>query len=174
MDDAEALTAILQDPEIAWWNYSVSFPFTRDDAIDYLQQRLAADDTGMSFGWAVEERASGELVGNVDLDFVPAYHRGEIGYWIGSAFRGKGYATEAASRVISWGFESAGLYRIQATYLTGNDESAAVHQKIGMRPEATLRGFGVRDGERFDIHMAAVLRDDSAWHRSLNQRLHSG
>jgi ribosomal-protein-alanine N-acetyltransferase len=110
------------------------------------------------------EKAPDRLAGTFGLhDVQPDRGRAELGYWIGESFRGKGYTTEAARRVLSWAFEVADFERIQATYMPGNDASAGVMRNIGMQPEGLLRGYGFKNGEHFDLYLQAVLKGDSTW-----------
>jgi RimJ/RimL family protein N-acetyltransferase len=164
LDDAEELTAQLQDPVIARWTNSIPWPYSIDDARTYLTTRAAADETGESFVWAMVEKAPERLAGTIGLhDVQPDRGRAELGYWIGESFRGMGYTTEAARRVLSWAFEVADFERIQATYMPGNDASAGVMRNIGMQPEGLLRGYGFKNGEHFDLYLQAVLKGDSTW-----------
>jgi RimJ/RimL family protein N-acetyltransferase len=164
LDDAEELTAQLQDPVIARWTNSIPWPYSIDDARTYLSTRAAADETGESFVWAMVEKATERLAGTIGLhDVQPDRGSAELGYWIGESFRGKGYTTEAARRVLSWAFEVVDFERIQATYRPGNDASAGVMRNIGMQPEGLLRGYGFKNGEHFDLYLQAVLKGDSTW-----------
>jgi RimJ/RimL family protein N-acetyltransferase len=63
----------------------------------------------MGFGyWAVEERISGDFVGEVGLadfkrDIDSSMKSGpEIGFALATRFHGKGYATESARAALSW------------------------------------------------------------------------
>lgn len=164
LEDAEAITALLQDPAIARWTNSIPWPYSLDDARAYLSTRSDADATGDSFVWAMVEKKSDAFAGTIGLhDVRPDRGRAELGYWIGQPFREKGYTTEAARRVLSWAFEVARFERIQATYMPGNDASAGVMRRIGMQPEGLLRRYGFKNGEHFDLYLQAVLNDDSTW-----------
>lgn len=164
LEDAEAITALLQDPAIARWTNSIPWPYSLDDARAYLSTRSDADATGDSFVWAMVEKKSDAFAGTIGLhDVHPDRGRAELGYWIGQPFREKGYTTEAARRVLSWAFEVARFERIQATYMPGNDASAGVMRRIGMQPEGLLRRYGFKNGEHFDLYLQAVLNDDSTW-----------
>jgi RimJ/RimL family protein N-acetyltransferase len=163
-DDAEQITNLLQDATIARWTNSIPWPYSIDDARAYLSTRAEADAKGESFVWAIVEKESGTFVGTIGLHDVDVDRaRAELGYWIGKPFRSRGYTTEAARRVLSWAFEIAGFYRIQATYMPGNDASAGVMRNIGMQPEGLLRGFGFKNGAHFDLSLQAVLKSDSTW-----------
>ena len=164
LEDAEQITSLLQDPTIARWTNSIPWPYSIDDAGSYLSTRAEADAKGDSFVWAIVEKREGLLAGTIGFHDVHADRgRAELGYWIGEPFRGKGFTTEAARRVVSWAFEGAGFERIQATYMPGNDASAGVMRNIGMQPEGLLRGYGFKNGEHLDLYLQAVLKGDATW-----------
>lgn len=164
LDDAEQVTALLQDPEIHRWTASIPFPYTIEHAKEFLGKCAENDVTGESFVWAITNREDGQIMGAMGLhDVSRELERAELGYWMGRDFRGNGYATEAARRVVSWCFEVGEFHRIQATYFPGNQASAGVMQNIGMREEGLLRGFGFKNGEHIDVYLRAVLRDDPFW-----------
>ena len=162
--DAERLTELLQSPEIARWTLSIPHPYRLEDAVSFLEKRRTADEERTDFGWGIEVTATCELIGAVGLkDPNWQFGRAEIGYWIGESYWGKGYATEAAHRVVRWAFESGGLYRVQATYAPGNQRSAKVLRNVGMQPEGLLRGYTQKNGQRLDLELCAVLRTDPMW-----------
>ena len=79
---------------------------------------------------------------------------------LGKPFWGCGYASEAGSAAVRFGFESLGLNRIYAFHMARNLASGKVLQKLGMQPEGVLRQR-VRKWGRFEDVMAyAVLRSD--------------
>jgi [ribosomal protein S5]-alanine N-acetyltransferase len=59
-----------------------------------------------------------------------------------------------------YGFETLGLHRIFASYVTGNVASARVLQKIGMRSEGCLRGHNLKWGEFLDIELYGMVASD--------------
>lgn len=170
MEDAERLTELLQDPEIHRWTSAIPFPYTLAHAQDFLEQRAIEDAAGTSFVWAICLADGGEVIGAMGLHEVqPAHSKAELGYWIGEAFRGQGYATEAARRVIAWCFEVGEFHRIQATHFPGNQGSARVMRSIGMQQEGYLRGYGFKNGEPIDVYLHAILRTDPSWVTSVDQ-----
>ena len=46
LDDAEQITALLQEPTIARWTNSIPWPYSIDDARSYLSTRAEADAKG--------------------------------------------------------------------------------------------------------------------------------
>lgn len=169
-DDAEQLTALLQDLEIHRWTGSIPYPYSIDDAHEFIEIRAKADEDGSTFGWAITQKNSGELIGSIGLhDVQPEAGRAELGYWLGEPYRGSGYTTEAARRVVSWSFEVLDLYRIQATFLPGNGASASVIRNIGMQEEGLMRGYGLKNGERIDLYIYSVLQIDPTWVATADQ-----
>lgn len=59
----------------------------------------------------------------------------EIGWRLPQRHWGQGLASEAAARVLRYGFETVGLARVVAAIDAANHASRRVASKIGMRPE---------------------------------------
>ncbi|RIJ70581.1 N-acetyltransferase [Nakamurella silvestris] len=72
-----------------------------------------------------------------------------IGYWVDSTLAGKGVATSAVALALAYGFNEAGLHRIEATIAPENLASHAVVRHLGFRHEGLLHRY-------LDI--------DNAWH----------
>jgi RimJ/RimL family protein N-acetyltransferase len=90
--------------------------------------------------WAVEHGASGELVGFAGLvvptfeaHFTPAV---EVGWRLGQAHWGNGYATEAARGAIRFAFEQAELDEIVSFASPENTRSTQVMERLGMTHKA--------------------------------------
>lgn len=58
-------------------------------------------------------------------------NEGEIGYWIGVPFWGKGYIPEATAAVLQYAFEVLKLKTIWCGYYEGNKNSRRVQEKCG-------------------------------------------
>ena len=81
--------------------------------------------------FAIRLKSSEELIGII-LYFDEESGVCEIGYGIGSAYWGHGYATEAAKRFIRFLHEEKGIKKVTASFFTGNDASKHVMEKCGM------------------------------------------
>lgn len=90
---------------------------------------------GHSF-WAVERRADGVLLGYCGLVLPPAgtpvAGEPEIGWGLGSAHWGRGYAQEAARAVLGWGWANTDAPRIVAITSVGNVASRRLMLGLGM------------------------------------------
>jgi RimJ/RimL family protein N-acetyltransferase len=114
------------------------FPSTLDRvAADATVDRIRAHWEQHGWGlWAAELRATGEFVGFLGL-LVPRYPLPgdpgvEVGWRLGRAHWGHGYATEGARAALELGFGSLELPEIVAVTALGNVRSRAVMERIGL------------------------------------------
>lgn len=85
--------------------------------------------------WAVEVQATREFIGFAGLDRVDdgmPFTGVEIGWRLARSAWGHGYATEAALKVLDYGFETLELPEILAVTTATNLRSQAVMRRIGM------------------------------------------
>ena len=81
--------------------------------------------------FAIRLKETGKLIGII-LYFDETDGVCEIGYGIGSQHWGKGYATEAVARFLTYLFDERSMKTVTASYFTGNDASRRVMEKCGM------------------------------------------
>jgi RimJ/RimL family protein N-acetyltransferase len=83
--------------------------------------------------WALESRATGELVGRAGFLDPPDWPGFELGWVLGRAHWGRGYATEAARRALAHAFDALGRERVISLIRPGNAASIRVAERIGER-----------------------------------------
>ena len=96
--------------------------------------------------WALELRASGELVGRAGLFHPPDWPGLEIGWTVARPHWGNGYAGEAARATMAWARAELGAVHLISLIADGNRRSQRVAEKLGMEQEgrARVRGFDLR------------------------------
>ncbi len=68
-------------------------------------------------------------------DFLPEVLPAvEVGWRLGSPFWGHGYATEAATAALDWGFDQLGLASVLAIFEPDNVASGRVMDRLGFAP----------------------------------------
>jgi len=82
---------------------------------------------------------------------------GEIGYWIGQEFWGKGIGTWIVSELVRTAFHELNLYRLYAEVFEKNTASARILEKNGFAKEATLKNAIVKDGTRQNLNIYSIL-----------------
>jgi len=112
--------------------------------------------------YAIEEKASNKVIGQ--LIYHPWFmkHTYEIGWIIHPSFQSMGFASEAAKAVLDYGFQIRKLHRIIATCQPDNPASWKVAEKIGMRREGFFQQCIYKeDGTWWDEYFYAIL--ESEW-----------
>lgn len=100
----------------------------------------------------------GEPIGHAWLLRIDEWaRRGELGYWVAPEHQGEGYGSEAAGRLVEYGFDELDLHRITARVYEGNEPSARILEGLEFEPEGTLREHGYADGERRDCDLYGLL-----------------
>ncbi|MEV4003536.1 GNAT family N-acetyltransferase [Actinomadura sp. NPDC049753] len=160
--DLEGLYAYQSLPEVARFLYWE--PRSLEESRSFLKQKMSASTVEKEGAWlvlAVEWRETGELIGEVNLQWRSREHRqGEIGYIFNPAYHGKGFATEAAEVVLRLGFEGLDLHRVCGRLDGRNAASARVLERLGMRREAHLVQNEIVKGEWSDEVVYAMLRHE--------------
>ena len=132
-EDRDAFAALNADPVVM---EHFPEPLTRErsdlmlDTID-----TALETTGFGI-WAVEELRSGALIGFAGLakvgflaHFTPAV---EVGWRLTPSAWGQGFATEAATAALDYGFATIRLAEVVSFTTTTNERSIAVMKRLAM------------------------------------------
>lgn len=106
---------------------------------------------------AVVRKSDGRLIGNCSMTNVkPGSYNSFIGWHYGHAFRGNGYATEAASELLRIGFERHSIGEIFGDCFVGNLASIRIFEKLGMRSRLNYGLFNVIRGWTYGEHNPSV------------------
>ena len=136
-EDAEAIAATVQaslDTLMPWMHWATP-DYDANAAREWLTN---GQDPGVhSFTIRL---ADGTHIGGCGLQHLDApNHCIELGYWIGSAYTGSGYATRASRLVIAHAFEALDVHRVTILVSVHNERSQRVAGRLAGPPEATLR-----------------------------------
>jgi ribosomal-protein-alanine N-acetyltransferase len=124
-------------------------------------QAFIAENQPNSAALAAVLTSEERLIGH--LTFHPWYAPRiyEIGWVFHPQHHGQGYATESATALFAFGFETLGLHRIIATCQPENVASWRVMEKLGMVREAHFRKvFTVDETTWLDEYLYAILEEE--------------
>jgi RimJ/RimL family protein N-acetyltransferase/uncharacterized protein YndB with AHSA1/START domain len=140
-DDAAFIVELLNDP--GWLRFIGDRQVrTHDDARAYLRKGgVAQAKHGFSLS-AVVRTSDGALMGMCGLIRREGLDDVDLGYAFLPAYRGQGYAREAAAAWLACGFARFGLKRIVAITTVDNVASGRLLEAIGMRFEKRMRVAG--------------------------------
>lgn len=112
---------------------------TVEDARGYIESGPMKLYERLGFGlYLVELRGDGTPLGLCGLIKRDSLEDVDIGFAFLPAFRGRGYALEAAIGVRDYAFEVLGLERLVAITAPENDKSASLLEHLGFAYERTM------------------------------------
>lgn len=137
--DAEDLYRYASHPDvgpIAGWPVHTSVENSRE----IIREVLSATET-----YAVVLKENGHPVGSIGLMIGETSNiglpktEGEIGYWIGVPYWGRGLIPEAVREILRHGFVDLNLSKIWCGYFDGNQKSKRVQEKCGFHYHHTSK-----------------------------------
>lgn len=154
-DDLEALVRHANNRNV-WVTLRDRFPYpyTEEAGRAWLASS-ASQDPPTALAIVVDGEAAG------GLGIIPGSdvnrHTGEIGYWLGEAYWGRGIATAAVSHFVPWAARTFGLVRVFADVFETNPASMRVLEKCGFAREGVLRKHACKDGRYLDQIIYGVV-----------------
>ena len=113
------------------------------------------------YNFYIFERNDGRFVGNCGINEIDSFRRiGNVGYWIRSSRQGSGYATEAATAVARFGFETLEMMRLEIVAAAGNMPSRRVAAKVGAQCEGLARNRLRVHGVQHDAYVFSLIPGD--------------
>lgn len=83
-----------------------------------------------------------------------------IGYWLGEAYEGRGLITRAVSALLDTLFNEYDIARAIIDTSVMNKRSRSVAERLGFTHEGTMRGAQAYPGERRDLVVYGLLREE--------------
>ncbi|MCH8551412.1 MAG: GNAT family N-acetyltransferase [Natronospirillum sp.] len=151
--DIPLLVEYLNNPRVTQYlTSSIPQPYSLDDAT-----------------WWVEEGSKEGIVKAVDYDGIfvgtvsvrpgsfESSRSGEIGYWFGEPFWGKGLATQTISAMTDTVFETTDIVRLFAPVFSPNEASKRVLENCGYHLESIQEKACFKHGVFYDSHIYVKL-----------------
>ncbi len=169
-EDATSIARLANDRAIAENTTSIPYPYTLADAEAFVA-RVANGELNSFLAFAdVDGICTPVGAGGFgQSDGVP-----ELGYWVGSAYRGRGYATELARALVDYAFETMGADKIHVCCRVTNTASRRVIEKCGFQWQgcglASSLGFkGAFPVDRFRLDRR-IWESLIAWGKNRRER----
>jgi RimJ/RimL family protein N-acetyltransferase len=152
--DAPAVFEIYRDADVVRFLGSVPQPVVDEAEAAQRIERWRASNASQAAGhgfWALETHG-GTLVGATLLKPLPEAAEVEVGWHLGKAHWGRGYATEGARGAVAHGFGTVGLDTVYAVIYRENEASLAVARRLGMTYEGPTERYYGATLELFSLH----------------------
>ena len=128
--DADEFARLSGDWAVASMTSDIPYPFSPAQAMGWLKP--ARGEVRFGIEW------EGRLIGGVGFYRRPS-GVAELGFWVGRAWWGHGFATEASRAVVSHGFANPRLPAFSSAHFSDNPASARVLAKLGFEPVGSGR-----------------------------------
>ena len=138
------------DPQVTWHGKAL----TLEESEAALKKRIHHWEQHGFGMWAVEEKATGSLLGHAGLQMLEDTDQVELGYYFGRPAWGRGVATEAGTACLRYGFESLNLDHVMAVVRPENLASQNVLSKLGFRHSHVAHHYD------FDVQVWRLDRND--------------
>lgn len=138
---------------------------TLEDAVRYIANGPLEMYERLGFGlWCVELKATHTPIGICGLLKRDWLDDVDLGYALLPEFRGRGYAREAATAVLTYGIDTLALARVAAIVSKGNVKSEAVLAGLGMQFRQLVRAPGATaDVQLFAIGIGERVKHTPVW-----------
>ncbi len=131
------------------------------DAQAWLERIAKRVEEGHTLQLVMERVADSTVIGAAILfAYDAASSRAEIGYVLGRAHWGQGYASEAVRALTQHCFEQVGMRRLEAQVNPSNTASCKLIESLGFQLEGHLRDRYTAKGNTYGVHLYGKLASD--------------
>jgi len=144
--DLDAYAAIQADPEVMRHlgvGAAAGKPRTRDESWTGMALMMGQWALKGYGSFALEETASGRLVGRAGILHLAGWPEPELAYALAREAWGRGLAAEACRAILPWAFRATGAERIVSYVRPGNERSARLLARLGAVREGMGELLGV-------------------------------
>lgn len=152
-DAYQELVAANQERLARWEPWAAKLPVL-EETRSFLESggRNWLDGSELPVAIAVNRDGEWHLAGALSLSVSRYSRSGEIGYWIGADYEGRGLVTRAAAAVLDQAFGPMGLERVSLHTDPANERSRAVARRLGFTEEGVIRqGTAFANGRRDEL-----------------------
>lgn len=156
--DERAIVKHINSSRIADRVSNIPYPYTEKDASEWLK-RLEEEQTRFHYARRIDFAIAidDEVIGSIAFINIDG-HKGQISYWLGEEFQGKGIMPEALRLVVEFGFSTCGFARIWGYTWENNPASQRVLEKAGFVREGVHKKEWFKNGAYHDSIMYAIVR----------------
>jgi RimJ/RimL family protein N-acetyltransferase len=144
--------------EVSAWLPWCHSHYSMEESLEWILRSGKQWDKKREFHFGIFDSQSGAFVGGVGINELKPEHRlANLGYWVRTAWTGRGVATAAASLAAEFSFKDLLLDRIVILVALGNKPSQQVAQKLGANKEGVLRNRLSIHGQAHDAVVFSLI-----------------
>lgn len=163
--DADKVEPLAGNPKVAETTVAIPHPYPKGLAASWISKHEKKAIEIGSYTFAVVLKSTSELLGTLTFRVDIDDNKAELGYWFGVPYWGNGYCTEAARRIIEFGFNELKLNKIWASVMTKNPASMKILTKLDFEKEGVFKQDIMKSGNYEDMVYYGLLRQNYQYNR---------
>ncbi len=160
LDYARKVQNLAGDSNVARTTLHIPHPYEDGMAEKWIETLIEGRKEHKQYAYAIEIKETNEFIGTGTIIPNSAHRTAELAYWIGFNYWNRGYASEAAKRLIEEAFSELSIIKIFAAHLDTNPASGRVMEKLGMQREGVLRQHVLKWNNQCDLVYYGLLRGE--------------
>lgn len=158
-DDAPVLYELGRDPDVSrWFSWG---PYTDPaEASAFIERMARQRESGERLEFVIAGEDDRPLGITGLSEFSERDRRAVVGTWLGRPHWGSGANAESKALVLALAFRTLELQRVSAYAHPENARSLRALERIGFVAEGTLVAWHLHAGERRDVRILRLLRED--------------
>ena len=136
---------------------TLPYPYAIENAYIWMEHHMDNFLADKSYEFAITDKQTGCLYGAIALSNNKRHRNGELAYWVGEEYWGKGYATEAGKAMLEFAFKEKQYHKVYARHFGSNPASGRVIQKLGMVQEGVLMDHVIKENRFEDLVYYGIL-----------------
>ncbi|WP_394252251.1 GNAT family N-acetyltransferase [Vibrio profundi] len=162
--DANAYVQLTQDKKYQRFYSEEDCTAEKSLALVQMFTEQANESPRSKFQLAITVKETGQVIGTCGIR-LEGNQQASMGCGVARSAQGTGYALEAASALIEFGFNSLHCHRIYAETIADNKAAIALCRHLGMREEAIFKEHRYFKDKWWDTAIYAFLK--SEWEQNL-------
>lgn len=141
-----------------WLNW-VDYMQTVDFIKSFINGSKQRNHNGSEFAFVIIENEI--VVGRIGVYKIDNQNKiGEIGYWVGENFQGKGIVATSCKGLLSFCFNELNLNRIEIKCGTENYKSQTIPKRLNFEKEGIIRQGELVNNRFIDLNFYSLLKND--------------
>lgn len=129
-----------------------------DDARNIIEHFNSEFDKGKGFRWALELKSENKVIGTCGYhNWYREHFRAEIGYELNPLFWRQSLMKEAILPILTFGFESMQLHRVDAFIDPSNSSSEKLLTSLSFQDEGTMKDYFFEKGKFVDAKLFGLI-----------------
>lgn len=128
--DAESMAGLLNDIRVSKNLRRVPFPYSIDDAHDFILIARDKFQASKRLCLAIIDRKTNAYMGSCSIEE-------ELGIWLAHKYWGRGFGAEAMQALVHFGFSTLNLSKMDSSALENNTASRRIFENLGFQGTGT-------------------------------------